>query len=494
MEHPHIRGLSEWRPLARGGLAVVWEARQLSLGRLVAVKVYQSELDEGDRRRFLREAAAAGKLSDHPGVVTVHDAGILPDDRPYLIMELYPGGSLTQWLKPENRPSEECVRQVGVRIADALSAVHACGVLHRDVKPGNILIDSNGNPALADFGLAVVASAEAAEAEALGVTPAYAPPEAFAMQPATEAGDVFSLAATLYALIAGSPPRSVGAAPVVLEQMFEVANRPIGQLPWVNWYFSDALMTALSIDPAARPTAARFRDQLANVPAPRMSKRGLHVGAAEDASPVSHGWRPVVPEHATTSNGHSVAVAAITADSQPAPGQVETLEAPRRRGRRRERVLAVAAALITVVASGTAWLISEPASSEVSPATMPECDPRRRRRASLRRQPPILSRPRPSSTGSGTGSPFSCRTPADSAKPFRDCSVPRDVPRGCRHLLRVQLWVEGKWFAFPIPAKTDRSGQFTAYVELGQPGRYRLRVVDPDSGMTSKPFVLVIMG
>ena len=368
MEHPHIRGLSEWRPLARGGLAVVWEARQLSLGRLVAVKVYQSELDESDRRRFLREAAAAGRLSDHPGVVTVHDAGILPDDRPYLVMELYPGGSLTQWLKPENRPSEECVRQVGVRIADALSAVHACGVLHRDVKPGNILIDSNGNPALADFGLAVVASAEAAEAEALGVTPAYAPPEAFAMQPATEAGDVFSLAATLYALIAGSPPRSVGAAPVVLEQMFEVANRPIGQLPWVNWHFSDALMSALSIDPAARPTAAMFRDQLASVPAPRMSKRVLHVGAADDASSVSPGWRPVVPEPATTSNGPSVAVAAITADSQPAPGQVETLEAPRRRGRRREAVLAVAAALVTVIASGTAWMINEPASSEVSAA------------------------------------------------------------------------------------------------------------------------------
>ena len=105
MEHPHIRGLSEWRPLARSGLAVVWEARQLSLSRLVAVKVYQSELDESDRDRFLREAAAAGRLSDHPGVVTVHDAGILSDDRPYLIMELYPGGSLTQWLKPENRPS-----------------------------------------------------------------------------------------------------------------------------------------------------------------------------------------------------------------------------------------------------------------------------------------------------------------------------------------------------------------------------------------------------
>ena len=225
MEHPCIRGLSEWRPLARGGRAAVWQARQLSLGRLVAVKVYQSDLDEGGRRRFLREAAAVGMLSNHPGVVTLHDAGTLPDDRPYLIMELYPGGSLARWLKPANRPSEEGVRQVGVQIADALAAVHARDVLHRDVKPANILIDRFGNPALADFGLAVMASADAAVTDGLGMTPAYAPPEAFETLPATEAGDVFSLAATLYALIAGSPPRSVNCTG--LEQMIEAANKPI---------------------------------------------------------------------------------------------------------------------------------------------------------------------------------------------------------------------------------------------------------------------------
>jgi serine/threonine protein kinase len=87
MEHPRILGLSEWRQLARGGLAVVWEARQLSLNRLVAVKVYQRELDESGRRHFLREATAAGRLSDHPGIVSVYDAGVLVDGRPYLIME-----------------------------------------------------------------------------------------------------------------------------------------------------------------------------------------------------------------------------------------------------------------------------------------------------------------------------------------------------------------------------------------------------------------------
>ena len=148
------------------GPSVIWGARQLTLDRLVAVKVYQRELDEDDRRRFLREAAAA-RLSNHPGIVTAHDAGILPDDRPYLIMDLCSGGSLTEWLKPENRPSEERVRQVGVRIADALAAVHAGGVLHRDVKPANILIDSFGNPGLADFGLAAVAGAETTAADAV---------------------------------------------------------------------------------------------------------------------------------------------------------------------------------------------------------------------------------------------------------------------------------------------------------------------------------------
>ena len=224
MEHPCVRGLTEWRPLARGGRSVVWAARQLTLDRPVAVKVYQRELDEDDRSRFLREAAAA-RLSGHPGIVTAHDAGILPDDRPYLIMDLCSGGSLTEWLKPENRPSEERVRQVGVRIADALAAVHAGGVLHRDVKPANILIDSFGNPGLADFALATVAGAETTAPDAVCSTPAYAPPE-FGMQPATESGDVFSLAATLYALLAGRPPCDVGAVPVALEQTVEIAEQP----------------------------------------------------------------------------------------------------------------------------------------------------------------------------------------------------------------------------------------------------------------------------
>ena len=93
---PDIPAISEWRPLARGGFSVVWQARQETLDRLVAVKVYQRSLvSESEKRRFQAEARAAGNLSGHPGIVTVYDGGILADGRPYLVMKLCSGGSLT---------------------------------------------------------------------------------------------------------------------------------------------------------------------------------------------------------------------------------------------------------------------------------------------------------------------------------------------------------------------------------------------------------------
>ena len=500
VDHPDIRGLSEWRPLARGGFAVVWKARQLSLDRMVAVKVYQRELDEGYRRRFLREAAAA-RLSDHPGIVTVHDAGVLPDDRPYLIMDLWPGGSLSQWLRPDNRPSQERVRQVGVRIADALAAVHACGVLHRDVKPANILIDSFGNPGLADFGLAAMAGAETTADDVLYVTPAYAPPEAFGMQPATQYGDVFSVAATLYALLAGCPPRHVRGADVALEQMVEIAKRPIGPVPGVNWHLMDVLMTALSNDPAARPTATTFRDQLANLPG--ISKGGTFVGAAEDTSSVSSHRPSLVSGQSAISNSNNIAPRELTPDSNRAPGQVASVAAPRWLGKSRRGIPVLAAALVTVIALATAWLISEPTPSAVPTAVTQSSAPGR---SSSSAGPSPASDPRPptstttpdagDSTGSDSaeGETIQLEDSADSAKPFQTVPIRGTHRGGADTFLRVERWEGGKWVRFPLPAKTDQSGQFTAYVELGQPGRYRLRVLDPDSGVTSKPSALVIKG
>ena len=269
---PRLEGLSDWRPLARGGFAVVWEARQESLNRLVAVKIITRKLDNPEERdRFLRESGAAGRMSSHPGIVTVHYAGLLDDDRPYLVMELCTGGSLTRRLEEGNRPSPEWVRDLGVRIADALDAAHAQGVLHRDVKPANVLIDAYGHAGLADFGLAVMTDGMDLEERLEALTPAYAPPEAFAPHTPTASGDVYSLAATLYALLCGHAPRAVDpgdadpdltAAQVVMAHL----DDPVDRLPDVDPGLMDVLMAALDDDPARRPTAAAFRDALQALP------------------------------------------------------------------------------------------------------------------------------------------------------------------------------------------------------------------------------------
>lgn len=243
----------------------MWQARQDSLDRLVAVKIDHRPLAEDkERRRFLREAGAAGRLSGHAGIVTVHDAGILPDGRPYLVMDLCSGGSLTRWLKPEGRQSQQRVRDVGVRIADALATAHERGVLHRDVKPANILIDSYGHAGLADFGLAAIPEPGVESSVTLeGMTPAYAPQEVFYLKPPTEYGDVYSLAATLYALMDGKPPFWPDSGTPSIPELLERQQEPIERLAGVDDGFMNVLLGALNSRAEERPTAAEFRDQLA---------------------------------------------------------------------------------------------------------------------------------------------------------------------------------------------------------------------------------------
>lgn len=345
---PQMPGLTDWRPLARGGFATVYEARQESLNRLVAVKVDQRRLDtDSERRRFLREAGAAGRMSGHPGIVTVHDAGILSDDRPFLVMELCPGGSLTKWLKPESRPTQRRVRDVGARIADALAAAHARGVLHRDVKPANILIDAYDNAGLADFGLAAMPEPGEELAETLeGFTPAYAPPEVFRQETPTERGDVYALAATLYALLAGRPPRGTDGNKPSIGTALEQLKDPIEPIDGVDPGLMGVLLAALADDPADRPTAAELRDQLA----------ALQLA---DALP---GQAPAAPAPAASASPAEVLTSA--------DGDGEHTVAHRER-RRSLVALAVFAALVALAVVITMTIVStnDQTAQPVSPAT-----------------------------------------------------------------------------------------------------------------------------
>jgi hypothetical protein len=235
----------------------------------VAVKVDNRVLGgDRDRRRFVREVTAAGRLSGHPHVIDLYDAGTLADGRPYLVMELCPAGSLNDALRRHGPMGAARVRDIGVRICDALAAAHAAGVLHRDIKPGNILVNRYGLVGLADFGLAAIMAAEGGQSPAReALTPAYAPPETFRGEEPTVAADIYSAAATLYALLAGRPPRfpadsrSPGIATIMA-----LHDRPIDDVPGAPPELMALLRRGLAADPATRPpSAASVRDALASL-------------------------------------------------------------------------------------------------------------------------------------------------------------------------------------------------------------------------------------
>ncbi|HZP15772.1 MAG TPA: serine/threonine-protein kinase [Nocardioides sp.] len=201
---PGIEGLTQ---VGHGGFAVVYRARQPAFNRTVAIKVLSRvQLDPAAIRRFERERAALGTLSGHPNIVTVHDSGLTSDGIPYLVMEFLPLGSYAERLIEDGPvPWTEAVA-TGVRLAGALETAHRAGVLHRDVKPENVLRSSFGEAKLADFGIARVVAGPETQSGRLELSVLHSPPEIIDGRPPSASSDVYSLASTLYALIRGHSP------------------------------------------------------------------------------------------------------------------------------------------------------------------------------------------------------------------------------------------------------------------------------------------------
>ncbi|WP_405149613.1 protein kinase [Sphaerisporangium sp. NBC_01403] len=317
---PEVPGYEVLGILGQGGFGVVYRARQLAVRREVALKVDNRVLvSERDRRRFMREVTSAGALSGHPHVADVYDAGVLGDGRPYMVLELCPGGSLADRLREEGPLSPGEVRDIGVRVADALAAAHAAGVLHRDVKPANILVNGYGMVALSDFGLATSAHAEGdMSVTRESLTPAFGPPEAFELAEPSPAGDVYSLSATLYALLNGRPPRFPESGVVNIAMIMALHRRPIPEIPGVPAALTAVLRAGMSTDPRDRiPSAAALRDALSSLPASALpvppsgavpSVPGAHAGPSR-AVPAGHSApsrpasRPSGPSRPSPPNG-----------------------------------------------------------------------------------------------------------------------------------------------------------------------------------------------
>lgn len=207
---PEIPGVDVGAVVGRGGNATVYAGVQRAVQRAVAVKVDHRAITlERNQRRFVREATAAGRISGHPHVVSLIDAGTTDDHHPYLVMELCEGGSVADLLRRTGPLPVVDALDIAIAVTGALAAAHDAGILHRDVKPGNILIDAFGTPRLSDFGLAAqqVVDDEAFSATLEALTPAYAPPEVFERGVPTARSDVYSMGATLYAMLVGGTPR-----------------------------------------------------------------------------------------------------------------------------------------------------------------------------------------------------------------------------------------------------------------------------------------------
>jgi serine/threonine protein kinase len=263
---PDIPGHTVTGVLGSGGFATVYRTWQVAVGRETAVKVDSRVLHtDRDQRRFFREVNAAGRLAGHPHVIDVYDAGTLRDGRPYLVMELCPDGSLDDAVRRTGPMSAEYVCRIGAGLADALAAAHAAGILHRDIKPANILINRYGVVGLSDFGLAsIIATSGEQSVTRDALTPAYAPPESFQAAEPTVAADIYSLAATLYALLAGRPPRfpADGRSPGVMS-IIALHGQPVDDIPGVPPAMLAILRQCLAADPARRlPSAAALRDEL----------------------------------------------------------------------------------------------------------------------------------------------------------------------------------------------------------------------------------------
>jgi serine/threonine-protein kinase/serine/threonine-protein kinase PknK len=266
-------GYYDAEPIGRGGFGVVYRCTEPSLDRVVAIKVLSSDQDDLDLEHFEREQRAMGRVSGHPNIVPILHCGLTFTGRPYIVMPYHRRNTLASWIISHGPLAVGEALTIGVRLAGALETAHRAGVLHRDIKPPNVLLSAYGEPQLCDFGIARIAGGRESAANNLVGSPSYTAPELFEGREPSAAADVYGLAATVFTLLSGNPPFPYKQGENAIAFARRVLAGPIPDLraQGIDGVVCSALESGLNTDPMQRPgTAAQFGEAL--------REAGTHMG------------------------------------------------------------------------------------------------------------------------------------------------------------------------------------------------------------------------
>ena len=288
-------GFDDVEEIGRGGFGLVFRCQQPLLDRKVAVKVLSADLQADNLDRFLREQRAMGRLSGHPHIVHILQVGTTANSRPFIVMPYLGNGSLEDLIGRNGPLDWSDTLRIGVKLAGGLEAAHRADILHRDVKPANILLSDYGEPQLTDFGIARMAGGFQTGTGLITGSPAYTAPEVLAGATPTPASDVYSLGATLFSTMTGHAAFERHSGEQVIAQFVRITSQPIPDLRERGLPADVAAVVerAMARDPADRPTsAAAFGEAL------RELQRHSGVSVDEMARPVelgvAHSNSPVV--------------------------------------------------------------------------------------------------------------------------------------------------------------------------------------------------------
>ncbi|MGV9867435.1 protein kinase domain-containing protein [Rhodococcus koreensis] len=261
-------GFEDAHEIGRGGFGLVYRCVQTSLDRTVAVKVLNDDFDEENSARFFREQRAMGRLTGHPNIMDVLQVGTTDTGHPYLVMPYYPQDSLETLIRAQGPlPVDEALR-LGVKMTGALATAHGLGILHRDVKPANILLTDYGEPVLTDFGIAHISGGFRTATGTVTGSPAFTAPEVLSGESPSQSSDIYSLGATLFCALTGHAAFERRSGEQVVAQFLRITTQPVPNLreSGIPEDVAAAIEDAMCTDPHARPvTATQFGDTLRQI-------------------------------------------------------------------------------------------------------------------------------------------------------------------------------------------------------------------------------------